>query len=94
MISNPNVILDNNYALSIIPNVNAINLSSSEISKLKVFLRDGISSEETLFNSQLKIYSFIGANFNIKNFYIIIPFMNNKQENLNIIGYKPEEVIV
>ncbi len=76
------VVMDDKYVSKILEDVTGINLSDQEISKLKVFLR--YESKNTLFKSIDDIYRIIGANFTKPNRFLIIPFVINGSEHINI----------
>ena len=84
---------NNKLAKEIVPNIYGIYLSDSEYSKLKVFLMYELEDNISLFDSQISIYSFMGQHFNSENLYIIVPYTSNNVEKLNIVAYKPKEVI-
>ena len=85
---------NNKLAREIVPNIYGIYLSDTEYNKLKVFLMYELDYDNlSLFDSQLNIYSFIGKNFNQENLYIIVPYISNNVEKLNIVAYKPKDVI-
>lgn len=73
---------DSNFVKSVLKDVTAINLTDEEVQKLKIYLRYENSS--TLFNSIEQIYSIIGANFSKPSRFLIIPFLREGQEHLNI----------
>ena len=76
-------IKDSKYIQKIINDVTGINLTEQEIIKLKVFLR--YENKGTLFDSINHIYSIIGANFSKPSRFLIIPFIDSKNnEHINI----------
>jgi len=78
---------DNNFVTEILKDVTAINLSDQEINKLKVMLR--YETKGSLFDSITDTYRLIAANFKAPEKVIIIPFIGEKGEHINIqrIGY-------
>jgi len=73
---------DNKFVKEILKDVTGINLSEQEITKLKVFLR--YENSGTLFDSIGDIYQIIGANFTKPSRFLIIPYIKNNAEHLNI----------
>ena len=73
---------DSKFVSKILEDVTAINLTDQEISKLKVFLR--YESSTSLFDSINDIYAIIGANFTKPSRFLIIPFIKNGSEHINI----------
>ena len=71
------------FAQDILPDVTAINLSEQEIIKLKVYLRESYTYTN-LFSSITDLHNIISANFTKPSKIIIIPYMNNGREHINI----------
>jgi len=77
------VVKNEKFVISILPDVTGINLSDQEIQKLKVYLR--YESKGSLFDSISSIYGIIGANFSNPSGFIVIPYIDSKQkEHINI----------
>lgn len=76
------IVKDKNYVTEILKDVTGINLSAQEIQKLKVYLR--YENKGSLFNSVNSIYEIIGANFTKPSRFLIIPFVRDGQEHINI----------
>ena len=74
---------NNDFVHKILGDVTAINLSEQERQKLGLYLRYD-SSTLSLFESIDSIYGIIGANFNDPGKFLIIPFLRNGTEHLNI----------
>ena len=73
---------DSTFVQKILEDVTGINLTKEEVQKLKVFLR--YETSRTLFESIDQIYSIIGANFTKPSRFLIIPFIRNGNEHINI----------
>jgi len=76
------VIKNDKFVSKILNDVTGINLSDEEIAKLKVFLR--YANKNSLFSSIDEIYRTIGANFDKPSRFLIIPFINEGSEHINI----------
>ena len=70
------------FVTKILTDVTGINLSDQEITKLKVLLR--YETKGNLFDNIETMYQLIGANFESPEKVIIIPFINNGVQNINI----------
>jgi len=70
------------FVTKILSDVTGINLSDQEITKLKVLLR--YDTKGNLFDNIETMYQLIGANFESPEKIIIIPFVNNGMQNVNI----------
>ena len=78
---------NNEFIVKLMENVNGINLSKDEETKLKVMIRYELSG--TLFDNIPKIYSIISAEFKSPEKIILIPFSDGNIQYLNIqrLGY-------
>ena len=70
------------YVKELIPGVTGINLTEQEATKLKIFLR--YDTNVSLFDSIDQVYRLIGANFTKPSRFLVIPFIKNGHEHLNI----------
>jgi hypothetical protein len=73
---------DNNFVKKILGDVTGINLTDQEVTKLKVFLQYDVKG--SLFSSIDSIYGIIGANFTKPSRFLIIPFVKDGAEHINI----------
>jgi len=78
-----NVVKDLDFVHELLGDVTAINLSEQERQKLALYLRYD-SSSLSLFNSINGIYNIIGANFNNPGKFLVIPFVRDGKEHINI----------
>jgi len=81
----PGAIINKNpdFVKNILNDVTGINLSEQEINKLGVFLRYETTSE-SLFSNINTIYGIISANFKDPSRFLIIPFIKDGREHINI----------
>lgn len=71
------------FVHKILGDVTAINLTEQERQKLSLYLRYE-SSSLSLFNSIDDIYNIIGANFAEPGKFLVIPFIRDGKEHINI----------
>lgn len=76
------IVKDSKFVSEILKDVTGINLTDQEISKLKVFLR--YENKGTLFGSISQIYAIIGANFTKPSRFLVIPYVKDGSEHINI----------
>lgn len=76
------IAVDNNFCVEILKDIYGINLSEQEVTKLKLYLR--YETKGSLHSNIQTIYNIIGANFASPEKVLVIPFLKNGIEYLNI----------
>ena len=78
------VVKDEKFSVDILSDVTVINFTEQERSKIKSFLMSETGNNH-LFTYISTIYKIIGANFNEPGKFLVIPFVNHKnQPHINI----------
>lgn len=75
---------DLEFVKNILPDVTGINVTEQEAQKLSVYLRYESNGNLSLFESINDIYSLIAGNLKNPGKFLIIPFMKNGKEHINI----------
>lgn len=78
------LVLDKEFARNILPDITTINFTEQESAKMKSILMEETGSAH-LFTYINKIYAIIGGNFKNPGKFLVIPFVNEKNNpHINI----------